>query len=84
MEGKMETKEEMGTKRKFKTSNLTVCLNAIKNYIDMDESTLKEKEKGQLKDRARRAVEHLSAFFSPTDENVFLDECPSKKLPTIE
>jgi hypothetical protein len=77
-EGKMETT------KKFKTSNVAVCLKAIKDYVDMDEKKVTEEEKGPIKDRAKKAVEHLSILFSPVVENVLVDMCPSSRLPTIE
>jgi hypothetical protein len=80
----METKQEMEISGKVKTSNVAVCLSAIKNYVNMDENVVTETEKGQLKDRAQKAVGHLSILFSPTEENVLLDICPSLRLPTID
>lgn len=68
--------------KKFKTSNVNVCLKAIKEYLDADD-TMDQKELDQRKDRAKKAVEHLSAVFSPGDQNVMVDTCPSIALPTI-
>ncbi|MDQ1353108.1 MAG: hypothetical protein QG657_3414 [Acidobacteriota bacterium] len=73
----------MGTE-KFKTSNVAVCLKAIKDYVDTDLTTLGEKEKVQKKDLAQKAVNHLSILFSPTAMNVLVDKCPSEGLPTID
>jgi len=78
LEGKMEAN------KKFQTSNVAVCLKAIKDYVDMDETTVKKEEQDQLKDRAQKGVEHLSMLFSPEVQNVLLDQCPSRALPTIE
>lgn len=67
---------------KFQTSNVAVCLKAIKDYVELDLKNLGEEEKVK-KDLAQKAVDHLSLLFSPEVENVLLYECPSKKLPTI-
>ncbi len=74
----------METTTKFKTSNVAVCLKAIKDYIDMDAAAISKKEQSQLKERAKKAADHLSLLFSPEVENVYLDTCPAQKLPTIE
>ena len=73
----------METTKKFQTSNVAVCLKAIKDYVDMDETTVKKEEQGQLKERAKKAVEHLSILFNPEVKNVYVDPCPSEGLPTI-
>ncbi len=68
--------------KKFKTSNVNVCLKAIKEYLDADD-TMDPKEVAQRKDRAKKAVEHLSTIFGPGDDDVMVDTCPSTGLPTI-
>lgn len=71
-------------KEKFKTSNIAVCLKAIKDYIETDLTAVGEEEKGQLKDRAQKAVDHLSTLFNPEVQDVYVDGCPSLVLPTID
>jgi hypothetical protein len=77
MEGKM------GTDNQVKTTNVAVCLKAIQDYVDMDEATVEEK-KGQLKDRAQKAMTHLSILLTPEVKNVYVEPCPSGGLPTID
>jgi hypothetical protein len=74
-------REEMAD-QKFKTSNVNVCLKAIKEYLDAVENP-KITNLQDFKDRAEKAVEHLSTIFGPGDENVMVDTCPSISLPTI-
>ena len=68
--------------QKCQTSNINVCLKAIKEYLDAvgnpGVTNLPE-----LKDRAEKAVNHLYAIFGPGDQNVIVDVCPSVNLPTI-
>lgn len=73
----------MGTEKKFKTSNVTVCLEAINAYVNMDESTVTSEKKEQLKKGAQNAVGHLSLLFSPGAVDVLLGTCPTEELPTI-
>lgn len=68
---------------KFQTSNVAVCLKAIKEYVEMDLGDLGDEAKGKKK-LAQRAVNHLSILFSPTEMNVLLDRCPYSDLPTID
>lgn len=78
LEGKMETN------KKPKTTNVAVCLKAIKDYVEMDEKKVLAQEKDQLKDRAQKAMTHLSMLLSPEVKNVSADPCPAGGLPTIE
>ncbi len=73
----------MEANKKFKTSNVAVCLKAIKEYVDMDETKVTKKEKGQLKERAKNALDHLDTIFKPVEKNVMMNLCPSEGLPTI-
>ena len=68
--------------QKFQTSNVNVCLKAIKEYLDAvgDPNVTNLQD---LKDRADLAVGHLYTIFGPGDQNVMVDTCPSIALPTI-
>jgi hypothetical protein len=74
----------MGTENKFQTSNIAVCLKAIKDYIDADLTSVAKDEQDQLKKRAKNAVDHLTLLFNPEVKNLMLYLCPSGTLPTID
>lgn len=73
----------METITKFKTSNVAVCLKAIKDYVNLDEASVPQEEQRQLKEKAKKAADHLSVLFSPEPKNIYLDTCPAEELPTI-
>ncbi len=66
----------MTESNKIKTSNVAGCLKAIAEYVGLDEKNVNEQERTQLKDKAKKAVEHLSALFSPGTEAIYLEGCP--------
>lgn len=68
---------------KFKTSNVAVCLKAINDYVNMDEGIVPQEEQKQLKEKAKKATNHLSILFAPEPKNIFLETCPADELPTI-
>jgi hypothetical protein len=68
--------------QEFKTSNVNVCLKAIKAYL-VAAGNPKATNLQDLKDRAEKAVDHLSKIFGPGDKNVMMNLCPSEGLPTI-
>lgn len=74
----------MAISNKIKTSNATVCLKAIKDYIDMDEAKVTKEEQNQIKAKAKKAVEHLPLLLNSETQNVLLNDCPLAALPTID
>lgn len=73
----------MAASNKSKTSNVAICLKAIKDFVDMDEAKVTKEEQIQIKARAKKAVEHLPSLYVLGEMNNSVDGCPSITLPTI-
>lgn len=65
-----------------KTSNVALCLKAIKDYVNPDEEA-KKVDLSKREENAKKALEQLSLLFEVEAENVALYHCPSDNLPTI-
>lgn len=73
----------MATNNKFKTSNLAICLKAIKNFVDIDEATITKEEQNQIKAKAKMAIEHLPSLYYPDTKDIDMSGCLLRGLPTI-
>ncbi|HLP61968.1 MAG TPA: hypothetical protein VK186_24205 [Candidatus Deferrimicrobium sp.] len=65
----------MAASNKLKTSQMAVCLKAIKDYVDMDEAKVTKAEQNQIKAKAKIAVEQLPTLCSIETQDAPVNGC---------